>query len=311
MSYTYQYLNPSEFSRRNQEFCGTNNLQISPDNAREVGVICSRAIQIYQETRNNVSREKSSLKIYVRNQRSSARNHRRIIKYKGASNTRASMNASISDTNDQVLNSTDSMLSIVDSNLDLAEQRLRECLKYTTISDIKKYETIYIDEQKQLEGYRYFKYTRMILYISMLSVPLCIFAIASSIYAAISLPLPVPLVILASAIWCITAFSAIKHLNKKIERYEKAKLSIRDLKIKKALEEQDSTDFLLKLNNESNGKNYLENEQESDNSEAYVIRELANKLREEYVLLRNACLSFDMDANSWLDLAEKIHNDPE
>jgi hypothetical protein len=305
MGYTYQYLNPSEFSHRNQEFCKTDNIRISPDNAKEVGIICLRTIQIYQETQNNISREKSSLKMWVRDQRSSARNHGRIIRYKGASRTRASINASISNINDQVLNSIDSMLRIIDSNLNLAEQRMRECLNYTTISDIKSYEATYIEEQNRLKEHKSLKEVRIALYISIVAVPICF--IAFFVNTSINFLLSILFVIAVYVIWGVIAFNIIKRLTERIERYEKAKSSIGDLKIKKALEEQDSTNFFLKLNNESD-ENYLENEQESDNSETYVIHELANKLREEYVLLENACLNFDIDANNWLDLAEKIHN---
>jgi len=66
MKYTYKYLNPSEFSRINQDFCGINGVEISTENGKKVGVICFRAIYIYQETKNNIGREKSNLKIWVR-----------------------------------------------------------------------------------------------------------------------------------------------------------------------------------------------------------------------------------------------------
>ncbi|NES05279.1 MAG: hypothetical protein F6K22_22130 [Okeania sp. SIO2F4] len=40
----------------------------------------------------------------------------------------------------------------------------------------------------------------------------------------------------------------------------------------------------------------------------YLINELARKLKEEYLILENACLNFNMDANNWVDLGEEIHN---
>ncbi|ERT06463.1 hypothetical protein M595_3594 [Lyngbya aestuarii BL J] len=172
MKYTYKYLNPSELSRRNQEFCRTNDVKISTENAKKVGIICLRAIQIYQETQNNIGREKSNLRIWVRGARNSARNHGRLIRYKGASKTRGSINASISNINDQVLNNIDLMLGIIDSNMDCAKQRLKKCLDYTTMSDIKSYEATYIEEQEQLKKHKSLKEVRIGLYISVVAVPI-------------------------------------------------------------------------------------------------------------------------------------------
>ncbi len=64
--------------------------------------------------------------------------------------------------------------------------------------------------------------------------------------------------------------------------------------------------MLSELNDESEDKK-LADDQESDTSEMYLINELARKLKEEYLILENACLNFNMDANNWVDLAEKIH----
>ncbi|MEA5497948.1 MAG: hypothetical protein WAN66_02950 [Limnoraphis robusta] len=306
MSYTYRYLNPSEFARRNQEFLRTDDVRISTENAKKVGIICLRAIQIYQETQNNIGREKSNLRIWVRGQRNSARNHGRLIRYKGASRTRSSINASISNINDQVLNNIDSMLNIIDSNMDLAKQRMRKCLDYTTMSDIKSYEVTYIEEQKQLKKHKSLKEIRIGLYISVVAIP--IFAIAFVADATINLFLSILFVISLSVIWGIIAFYIIKYLTKRIEEFENAQSSIRDLKMNKTIEDQDSIDFLSKLNDESEDK-AVEDDQESDTSEMCVINELAKKLREEYFILENACLNFDVDANNWMDLAEKIHKD--
>ncbi|ERT06457.1 hypothetical protein M595_3593 [Lyngbya aestuarii BL J] len=79
--------------------------------------------------------------------------------------------------------------------------------------------------------------------------------------------------------------------------------------MKKTQEEQDSINFVSNFNDESEDKAVADNDQESDTSEMYVINELAKKLREEYLILENACFNFDIDANNWMDLAEKIHKD--
>ncbi|MGB3512424.1 MAG: hypothetical protein WBA93_24935 [Microcoleaceae cyanobacterium] len=292
MKYTYKYLNPPEFSRRNQEFCRIDDAGISTENAKKVGIICLRAIQIYQETQNNIGTEKSNLRIWVREQKISARK----IKYKGASRTRAS----ISDINDRVLNDIDSMLAVIDSNMDLAKQCLRKCLDYTRMSDIKSYEATYIEEQKQLKEHKSLKKARIGWYISVVVTP--IFAIAFVADAAINLFLSILFVILVSAIWGIIAFYIIKYLTKRIEKFENAQSSIRELKMNKAIEEQDSIDLLSKLNDESEDQ-AVADDQESDTSEMYLINELAKKLTEEYLILENACLNFDIDGNNWMDLA--------
>ncbi len=300
MKYTYKYLSPSDFSRINQDFCGINGVEISTENAKRVGIICLRVIQIYQETKNNIGREKSNLKIWVREQKISARK----IRYKGASRTRASINASISNINDQVLNSIDSMLVVIDSNTNLAKQCLKKCLDYTTMSDIKSYEATYIEEQEQLKEHKSLKKARTNLYRTVVAIP--ILAIVFVAKTTINLFLSILFVILVSVIWGIIAFYIIKRLTKKIEKFENAQFSIRELKINKAIEEQDSIDLLSEANDESEDKKVAD-DQESDTSEMYLINELARKLKEEYLILENACLNFNMDANNWVDLAEKIH----
>jgi hypothetical protein len=308
MSYTYRHINPPEFSQRNQDFCATDGVEISPENAKRVGIICLRAIQIYQGTKINISREKSSLKVWVREQRGSARNHGRLISYKGASKTRASINASISNINDQVLNHIDSMLSIIDSNSALAKQRLEKCLKHATISDIKSYEVTYIEEKEEERKYRSLKSSKIALYVSMAIVPIIIIAFVAN--ATINWLFSALLIILLSTAWGITAFYLIQNLTDKIKKFDNIKTSIEDLKAKKAIEEQDSKDFLLSLIGEPS-KDFLEDAQEAKTSQLDIVRALAKKLKDEYVLLENACLNFEVDANNWIDLAEKICVDDE
>jgi hypothetical protein len=142
MNYTYRYIDPSQFSSRNAEFCKVIGTNISSTNAKKIGIICFRAIQIYEQTRDDLSKEKTSLRMWVRDQRVKVRNHGRVVKDKNASSNRASMNALISNINDQVLNKIDSMDGAIQSNLGLAKDRLEECLTYTTIEDLKQYEII-------------------------------------------------------------------------------------------------------------------------------------------------------------------------
>lgn len=291
MQYTYKYLSPSEFSRRNKEFCGIDDARISTENAKKVGIICLRAIQIYEETKNNIGREKSNLKIWVREQKISARN----IRYKGASKRRASINASISNINDLVLNDIDSMLVLIDSNTDRAKQCLKKCLDYTTMSDIKSYETTYIEEQEQLKEHKSLKKARTNLYRTVVAIPILATVFVAN--AAINLFISILFVILVSAIWGIIAFYIIKHLTKKIEKFENAQSSIKGLKINKAIEEQDSIDLFSRLNDEYEDKTVAD-DQESNTSEMYLINELAKKLKEEYLILENACLNFNIDANN-------------
>lgn len=230
----------------------------------------------------------------------------RKIRYKGASKTRASINASISNRKDQVLNDIDSMLIAIDSNIDAAKQCLKKCLNYTTMSDIKSYETTYIEEQEQLEEYNSLKEVRTGCSCSVVVIPILALAIAFMAKAAINLFLSILFVILVSVIWGIIASYIIKDVTKRIEKFENAQSSIRQLKINKTIEKQDSIDLLSKLNDKFEDQ-VVEDDRESNTSEMYLINELARKLKEEYIIFDNACWNFDIDANNWADLAEKIH----
>ncbi|NES05277.1 MAG: hypothetical protein F6K22_22120 [Okeania sp. SIO2F4] len=273
MKYAYKYLSPSDFSRINQDFCGINGVDILTENAKRVGIICLRVIQIYQETKNNIGREKSNLKIWVREQKISARK----IRYKGESKTRASINASISNINDLVLNDIDSMLVVIDSNTNLVKQCLKKCLDYIKMSDIKSYEATYIEEQQQQKEYKSLKKARTNLYRTVVAIP--ILAIVFVAKTTINLFLSILFVILVSVIWGIIAFYMIKRLTKRIKKFENVQSSVGELKINKAIEEQDSIDLLSELNDESEDK-VVKDERESDTSEMYLINELARKLKE-------------------------------
>jgi hypothetical protein len=306
MNYTYRYIDPSQFSSRNAEFCKVIGTNISSTNAKKIGIICFRAIQIYEQTRDDLSKEKTSLRMWVRDQRVKVRNHGRVVKDKNASSNRASMNALISNINDQVLNKIDSMDGAIQSNLGLAKDRLEECLTYTTIEDIKQYEIIYLEEKKAQRQYENLKGIRISLYVSIIVFPIVAAFFVSQF--SLNVPLAVFLVILFSCLWGLMINSVIRDLTKKIVEFERAKASIRDLKTKKSIEDQDSKDFLAKLNPSSSELSIQDNKDIND-SEEHILRELAKKLQEEYLLLENACLNFDIDANNWLDLAGKVYKD--
>lgn len=305
MSYTFKYLNPSDFKQRNKEFCETEKNEVSADNAKRVGVICLRAIQIYEETQGSYRKEKANLKIWVRNQRSSARSHGRIFSYKGASKTRASLNASISNTNDSILNQIDSMVEISRSNIILAKNRLSQCLRYAKLSEIKLYEPIYLESKAQKEAHENLKSSKTLLYFSIWASPIAFAFVASSLYSNVFLI--AFLVISLTGAWIYFALRMIKLLNQKIERFEKAERSVKLLKQTRELRKQEEEIFIGSMNDE---KFQCDNDVifEMKKSKLELNRELAKHLKEEYVTFENACLSLEIDASNWMDLAEKVNS---
>ncbi len=102
------------------------------------------------------------------------------------------------------MNDIDSMIIAINSNTNLAEQCLKKCLDYTTISDIKSYESTYIEEQEQLKEYKSLKKLRTNLYRTIVAIP--ILAIVFVAQTTINLFLSILFVILVSVIWGIIAF---------------------------------------------------------------------------------------------------------
>lgn len=305
MSYTFQYLNPSDFKQRNREFCETDKVEISSDNAKRVGIICLRAIQVYEDTQDGYRKEKSNLKIWVRDQRSSARSHGRIFSYKGASKTRASLNASISNTNDSILNQIDSMVEMSGSNIILAKSRLSQCLRYVELSEIRLYESIYLESKAQKEAHENLKSSKTFLYFSIFASPIAFIFLASSLYSNVLLIafLAIPL----TGAWIYFALRMIKLLNQKIERFEKAEKSVKLLKQTREIQRQEEEIFIGSMNDE---RSQLEDDDllEKKKSKLELNRELAKHLKEEYVTFENACLSLEIDASNWMDLAEKVNS---
>ncbi len=305
MSYTFIYLNPSDFKQRNREFCETDKIEISSDNAKRVGIICLRAIQVYEDTQDGYRKEKSNLKIWVRDQRSSARSHGRIFSYKGASKTRASLNASISNTNDSILNQIDSMVEISGSNIILAKSRLSQCLRYVELSEIRLYESIYLESKAQKEAHENLKSSKIFLYFSIFASPIAFIFVASSLYSNVLLIafLAIPL----TGAWIYFALRMIKLLNQKIERFEKAERSVKLLKQTREIQKQEEEIFIGSVNDE---KSQCDDDDilEKKKSKLELNRELAKHLKEEYVTFENACLSLEIDASNWMDLAEKVNS---
>lgn len=311
MTYTFRYLNPSEFSQRNEELVATNNIIISADNAKEIGVICLRAIQVYEETQQNYRQEKTSLKLWVRDERSSVRNHGRVFRYKGVSRTRSNLNASISNANDSALNKIDIMIEASRSNNEIAKIRLAECLTFAKMADIKRYESIYLESKSQQKNYESLKSKKQLFWISIWLSPIVIgIAINSVLPSLLAILLLTP--ILASA-WVYFSLSQIKRIQKETERFENAEKSAKLLKESKRQEKEEEESFLNLVNEGS--KAQLDEAQvaaaEIKNAEANLNRELAKHLKENYVTFENACLSLDIDANDWMDLAEKVNSSRE
>lgn len=312
MTYTFRYLKPSEFSQRNEELVATNNVIISVDNAKEIGVICLRAIQIYEETQQNYRQEKTSLKLWVRDQRASVRNHGRVFRYKGVSRTRSNLNASISNANDSALNKIDIMIETSRSNNEIAKVRLAECLTFAKMADIARYESIYLESKSQRKNYESLKSTTQLFWVSIWLSPIVIgIAINYVLPSLLAILLLTP--ILASA-WVYFSLSQIKRIQKKTDRFENAERSAKLLKESKRQEKEEEESFLNLVNEGS--KAQVDQAQvaaaaEIQNAEANLNRELAKHLKENYVTFENACLSLDIDANDWMDLAEKVNSSRE
>ena len=305
MSYIFKYLNPSDFKQKNRELCETDKIGISADNAKRVGIICLRAIQAYKDTQDGYRKEKSNLKIWVRDQRSSARSHGRIFSYKGASKTRASLNASISNTNDSILNQIDSMVEISESNVILAKNRLSQCLRYVELSEIRLYEPIYLESKAQKEAYENLKSSKTLLYFSIFASPIAFIFVASSLYSNVLLI--AFLVISITGAWIYFALRMINFLDEKIGRFEKAEKSVQLLKQTRELRKQEEEIFIGSVNSETS---QCDDDEivERQKSRIELNRELAKHLKEEYVTFENACLSLEIDASNWMDLAEKVNS---
>lgn len=308
MAYTLRYLNPSEFSQRNEELGATNDVIISADNARKIGVICLRAIQIYEETHQNYKQEKNNLKLWVRNQRASARNHGRVFRYKGVSRTRSNLNASISNANDSVLNKIDLMLEASRSNHKIAKARLAECLTFVKVADIRRYESIYLESKIQRKNYESLKSKKQLFWVSIWLSPIVIgIAISSIIPGFLAILLLTP--ILAST-WVYFSLSQIKRIQKETDKFEDAEKSAKLLKESKRQEKEEEESFLDLVDEGS--KAQFDQAQvaaaEIKNAEDDLNRELVRHLKENYVTFENACLSLDIDANDWMDLAEKVNS---
>jgi hypothetical protein len=153
MQYVFQYLDPSSFNFKNEELKSIIEVPVNKNNAKEIGVISLRAIREYEEIKKNFKREKTSLKIWIREQRQRARNHGRVFKYKGASKTRASINAEISNINDEILNQMDLIKSEIENNFPDAKKKLNQCLQFYSQQEIEQYEPIYIKRQEEIQSY--------------------------------------------------------------------------------------------------------------------------------------------------------------
>ncbi|MDB9434593.1 hypothetical protein [Microcystis aeruginosa] len=174
MRYTYQYIKPTEIRTRTQDIWEISKDDINAETAKKIGVICLRAIEIYRETINNIRNEKSALKYWVREARSQARGHGRILRYKGSSTTRASMNADISNTNDRVLNELDNFLSTAQRNLPIVQDKLNKCLRIVSLDAIRSYESTFLQDRKKLQEYQQNKSFQLLTRVSAVLIPLVV-----------------------------------------------------------------------------------------------------------------------------------------
>lgn len=305
MSYIYRHIRPTEIRSRTQDLLEVSEEDINTETAKRVGVICLRAIEIYQETINNIRNEKSALRYWVREARSKVRGHGRVLRYKGASNTRASMNADISNTNDRVLNELDSFLSIAQDNLPIVQGKLNKCLRIVSIDAIRSYESIFLQERQKLQEYQRNKSLQLLTRVS--AVLISVIAIIYLFSGLVNPLLGIGVIIAVGLVDLILIKNIDKHLQRKIDVYENAQKAVTNLKLKKKFNEAEAKSFQEKLNPEIVTQQKAEaRRREQEKAEAELIKALAQKLEEEYTIFDNACLTLNIDANNWYDLARRL-----
>ncbi|AKE62412.1 hypothetical protein NIES3806_15640 [Microcystis aeruginosa NIES-3806] len=305
MRYTYQYIKPTEIRTRTQDIWEISKDDINAETAKKIGVICLRAIEIYRETINNIRNEKSALKYWVREARSQARGHGRILRYKGSSTTRASMNADISNTNDRVLNELDNFLSTAQRNLPIVQDKLNKCLRIVSLDAIRSYESTFLQDRQKLQEYQQNKSFQLLTRVSAVLIPVVIIIYLFSKSANLTL--------IIGAIFAVILIDIIliknvdKYLQKKIDVYENAQRAVADLKLKKKLKDTEARSFQTKLNPEIVARQEAEaRRREREKAEAELIKALALELEDEYIIFDNACLTFEIEADNWYDLARML-----
>ncbi len=307
MGYTYKHIKPTKIRSRTQDFLHISKKNINVETAKRIGVICLRAIEIYQDTINNVRNEKSALKYWVREARSNARSHGRVLRYKGASKTRASINADISNTNDRVLNELDNFLSIAKGNLPIVQDKLNKCLKIVSINTIRNYESTFLQERKKLQEYQQNKSLQLLTRISAILIPIVaiiyLFSTSANFLFFISFVIAIILIDL------ILLKYVDKDLQKKIDIYENAQKAVADLQLRKKLKDTETKSFYAKLNPEIVAQQEAEaRRREQEKADAELVKALAQKLEDEYVIFDNACLTLEIDADNWCDLARRLQD---
>ncbi|MGF1497301.1 MAG: hypothetical protein ACFB8W_10820 [Elainellaceae cyanobacterium] len=288
--YNFSHINLQEFNSRNNDFECVKKEVINSSTAKRIGIISLRAITIYDEVLGKLKCEKDSLKIWVREQRSKARSHGRVFSYKGASKTRSNMNATISNINDRVLNQIETIESISKRNSNLAKLRLEECKRLFSISDIKDYESYFLEEKGKIKDLRLLRNVRTLAF-ALLGFFLFL------TFHNLSLLLILTCILLSGGLVIIQ-----KNISLQNKRFEAAQSSIQSLKLENTLKEQEDREFSKQL------EDSIDNDV-SDDDESIIIA-LSKELETEYFLLENACLNLRIDANNWIDLARKIHQFP-
>jgi hypothetical protein len=305
MRYTYQHIKPTEIRSRTKDLLEISKEDINAETAKKIGVICLRAIEIYQETINNIRNEKSALKYWVREARSQARGHGRILRYKGASKTRASINADISNTNDRVLNELDNFLLTAQRNLPIVQDKLNKCLRIVSIDAIRSYESTFLQELKKLQEYQQNKSLQLLTRVSAVLIPIVVIVYLFSGSANFLLFIGAILAVILIDIILIKYID--KYLQGKIDIYENAQKAVADLQLKKKLKDTETKSFHAKLNPEIIAQQEAEaRRREQEKAEAELIKALAQKLEDEYVIFDNACLTLEIDADNWHDLARRL-----
>lgn len=305
MSYTYQHIKPTEIKNRTQDLLEISKEDINAETAKRIGVICLRAIKIYQETIDNIRNEKSALKYWVRESRSQARGHGRILQYKGASKTRASMNADISNTNDRVLTELDNFLSTAQGNLPIVQDKLNKCLRVVSLDAIRSYESAFLQDRQKLQEYQRNKSLQLLARVSAVLVP--VVTIIYLLSESANLLLSIGAIFAVILIDVILIKNVDKYLQGKIDIYENAQRAVADLKLKKKLKDTEARSFQEKLNPEIVAQREAEvRRREKEKAEAELIKALAQELEDEYIIFDNACLTLEIDADNWYDLARRL-----
>ncbi|NEO34739.1 MAG: hypothetical protein F6K36_31020 [Symploca sp. SIO3C6] len=187
------------------------------------------------------------------------------------------------------------------------QDKLNKCLKIVSIDAIRNYESTFLQERKKLQEYQQNKSLQLLTRISAILITIVVIVYLFSGSANFLLFIVSIIAIILIDIILIKYID--KYLQKKIDIYENAQKAVADLQLKKKLKDTEAKSFHAKLNPEIIAQQEAEaRRREPEKADAELIKALAQKLEDEYVIFDNACLTLEIDADNWYDLARRLQD---